>query len=201
MDDLIDRYIEIILPYQDVGISTDKDKYYELIAAGEDPAVQEEMGNLSGCALSVRGFWRLFGLRDPRIAGRYKPGMAVNWLVQIATERGGWFTPGDGRLPNPGDMVLVGGDKAKDGGVEHVYTVLDVSCDPVVIQSIDGGQVDTAGKQVIHKKQRMWDERDGAFWDVVTEGTDPGATAHGGRRVQGWACVYTVMAEFAKTVG
>jgi len=201
MDDLIDSYLELITPYHGVGVSTDKDRYFELIAAGEDPPLQEEMGKLSGCALSVRGFWRLFGLRDPRIIGRYKPGMAVNWLVQIAQERHGWYTPGDGKLPNPGDMVLVGGDKTRDGGVEHVYTVLEISCDPVIIQSIDGGQVDGAGKQIIQRKQRMWAKRDGGFWDVVTQGTDPGAAAHGGRRVQGWGCIYTIMAELQKTVG
>lgn len=194
MDELISRYLDLITPYDGIGVGTDKDKYYDLIAAGENAGTQQAMGTMSGCALSIRGFWRLFGLDDKRITGPYKPGMAVIWLQQIAQERKAWFHAAPDTLPGAGDMVLVGGDKGKDGGVEHVFTVLEMSTDPIVIQSIDGGQVDGAGKQIIKKKQRTWRLQNGGFWDVVFQGTDPGSAAAGGRRVQGWACVSKILA-------
>lgn len=193
MADLVDRYLELVTSYDGIGVGTDAERYYELIAANERPGLQRELGKLSGCALSIRGFWRLFGLDDPRITGPYRAGMAVTWLVAIAKERGAWTFADETCTPAIGSMVLIGGDKVRDGGVEHVYTTIDVSDDPRVIVSIDGGQVDAAGKQIIRKKQRSWVQRDGAVWDIVIHGTDPGSTARGGRRVQGWACIQTIL--------
>src|SRR6185503_11653096 len=131
----------------------------------------------SGCALVVRGFWRLFGVKDPRVGPPYKPGKVIEWLLGIAKARGAWVDAHPDKLPGVGDAVLVGGNPATDGGGEHVYTVLELRPNPLTIHSLDGGQLDESHNQSIRRKQRTWVARGGALWDVVSGGTDPGATA------------------------
>lgn len=186
MGTVIARFIDLISPYDGIGLSSDRQRYLDLIAPGEAPNVQDAMSCESGCALVVRGFWRLLGVKDHRLDAPYTTGKAVAWLVAIARERDAWVNANQDKLPGVGDMVLVGGDAQHDGGVEHVYTTIELRGDPVTVCSIDGGQVDEGHHQLIRRKERGWVVRDNAYWDVVRQGSDPGSSAQRGRRVKGW---------------
>jgi hypothetical protein len=186
MANVIPRFIDLISAYDGIGMTSDKLRYLDLIAAGESPDAQEMMCRGSGCALVVRGFWRLFGVNDRRLRAPYVPGKAVTWVVRIAKERGAWVDAHPDKLPGIGDMVLVGGNPWQDGGVEHVYITIELTPDPLTVYSMDGGQVDEERKQIICRRERNWIVRKGALWDVVISGTDPGATNQSGRRVRGW---------------
>jgi hypothetical protein len=192
MHDAIARFLDLVSPYDGIGARTDHERYLDLIAAGEAPAVKEAMGRESGCALVVRGFWRLFGIADRRLAAPYVPGKAVAWLVALARERSAWVDARPEALPGVGDSVLVGGDPAADGGVEHVFTVLELVPNPLTLRTLDGGQVDEAHDQIILRKERTWTVRGNGVWDLVSSGTDPGATAGRGRRVKGWVAFDTL---------
>lgn len=176
--------------YAGVNVSSSRGQYVDLLGPTESPAMQQYFcdPSTSGCALVIRGLWRKLGVIDRRVFPPYVFGKAISWLVGIARDRGAWYPSKLSSLPNPGDFVLVGGDKVKDGGVEHVFTVLTVTTDGTgaLITSIDGGQRDQYGNQAIQKKVRRWIVRGNSYWDVSSQGTDPGSNALGGRRVIGW---------------
>lgn len=188
-----ERLVALARSYAGVSVTDARQRYLDLVGPGEAPDMRAYMAlpKTSGCALTVRGFWRLLGLVHRRLAPPYVFGMAVTDCVQIGRNSSAYVSPPElDRLPEPGDMVLVGGDRLKDGGVEHVYTVIEVELvgREVHIVSIDGGQVDASGNQCIREKRRTWtrDTR-GAFWDQVEQGSDPGARAR--RRVMGFVNV------------
>lgn len=176
--------------YSGVSVSSDRARYVDLLGPGESKGMQDYFcaPATSGCALVVRGLWRKLGCSDKRVLPPYKFGTAISLLVGLARDRGAWCVSKPQNLPIAGDFVLVGGDKVKDGGVEHVFTVCSVDIDDkgILLTSVDGGQRDAKGQQAILAKTRRWVERGGAYWDVSSTGNDPGANAPGGRRVQGW---------------
>lgn len=159
-------------------------RYLDLVGPGETETMRAYMAlpKTSGCALVVRGLWRQLALFDLRLTPPYKIGLAVADVVSIARRNGAWVTDLSLR-PEPGDVILVGGDPKADGGVEHVATV--TACDGNALESVDGGQRDAAGNQCIATKVRTWEVRaDGSVWDRSRKGTDPGSGA--ARRVRGW---------------
>jgi len=184
--------------YHGTSVSSDKSRYVDLLGPNETKSMQNYFcdPNTSGCALTIRGLWRSIGVSDKRVNPNYVFGKAVTWLVQIARDRKAWVQASQNNFPQVGDFVLVGGDKTKDGGVEHVFTV--ISCEPdgnggATLTSIDGGQRDSKGQQAIFEKTRRWTWRNGAFWDVSAQGSDPGSNAPGGRRVIGWGDVEKIL--------
>jgi len=185
-----DDAVNLIKQYIGVSVSSDRAKYIELLGPGEAKAMQDYFCNpkTSGCALVVRGLWRLLGLDDKRVNPNYVFGKAIVWLVQIARSKKAWVICKKGLCPEIGDFVLIGGDKFKDGGVEHVYTVTSCAADEdgFILTSVDGGQKDKSGQQAIFERRRRWVLRNGSYWDVSSQGSDPGANAVGGRRVMGW---------------
>ena len=72
-------------------------------------------------------------------------------------------------------MVGVALDGPDAGTHGHVYTVITepvVGTDGVVtLESVDGGQVDDAGRQCIKRKVRTWHPRPGGGWDDVAPGS------------------------------
>lgn len=173
-----------------INVSNSRDRYVDLLGPAETVVMQKYFCDptTSGCALFIRGLWRKLGLVDRRVSPPYVFGKAIAWLVGIARDKKAWCSSSVGMFPKPGDFVLVGGDKVKDGGVEHVFVVLSVVPDGngVIITSVDGGQRDTRGNQAIYKKIRRWSVRGNSYWDVSSQGSDPGSNAPGGRRVMGW---------------
>jgi hypothetical protein len=193
-----DKVIEIIKQYSGVTVSSDKVRYVDLLGPDEAQAMQKYFCDpaTSGCALTIRGVWRKAGISDKRLNPNYVFGKAVSWLVQIARDRGAWISAKANILPQPGDFVLVGGDKVRDGGVEHVFTVISAESDDsggIILTSIDGGQRDGKGQQAIFEKTRRWTWRNGSYWDVSAQGSDPGSNAPGGRRVIGWGDIEKIL--------
>ena len=184
------RIIELAAQYVGVTVTDAKDRYVELLGPDETTVMRQYFCDpkTSGCALTIRGLWRKLGVNDARVRPNYVFGKAITWLVSIAKARNAWRPANLASLPNPGDFVLVGGDKIKDGGVEHVFIINSIVPDVMgaLITSIDGGQRDDKGNQAIFAKTRRWIVRGNAFWDVSSQGSDPGSNAQGGRRVIGW---------------
>lgn len=158
-----------------------RQRYLDLVAPGEPPERRGEMATMSGCALVARGVWRALGVDHVLLRAPYRTGRAMADLMCIAFEAGAAHA-GAERIPEPGDLVIVGGGE-DGGGPEHVYTVIDVGGDgdappgDVLLESIDGGQRDAGGHQCIQRRARRI--TDG--WDYA-HGTDPGGGS--GRRVR-----------------
>ena len=138
--------------------------YLELIASGETLARASQMSAESGCGLVIRGLWRAYGCVDKRLEPPYRDGRVISDLVAMAREAGAWRMGGLDQLA-AGDMVLL-------GGREHVLTVVYVAVG--AIHSIDGGQLDADGHQMIASRERKL---------VV----GPVGATLGGRQVMGWA--------------
>jgi hypothetical protein len=156
-------------------------RYLDLIAPGESDGKQSAMADESGCGLVVAGIWRALGVGSQLLNPPYKIGTGLSRLLQIGQAARAWVNYGPGKVPSPGDAVIVG-DNGK-GGVQHIYTVTSISTDDgVLIGSIDGGQRDSDRFQTILEKQRVWK----AGRDIVVQGNDPGASHAGGRVIVGW---------------
>jgi hypothetical protein len=161
--------------------------YLELIAPGETPSVASQMATMSGCGLVVAGIWRAMGLHHEELEAPYRLGTAISRLMSIALGLGAWRGYKLGRVPAPGDMVLVGGSA---GGVEHVYTVVQATPQPdgtVRLRSVDGGQRDALSFQTILAKERLW--KSGR--DYPTSASDPGGSGSAGRGIAGFIDVST----------
>lgn len=154
--------------------------YTELIAPIEPPALQAAMLKMSGCALTVAGIWRMVGVEHSLLSNPYKVGQAIARLITIAKDNNAWELFSKQARPGLGDSVLVGDNGA--GGTEHIYTIVEVHPETDSFTTVDGGQRDGQGFQLILKKTRTW--RSGR--DVVFHGTDPGGATVGGRRIVGW---------------
>ena len=76
-----------------------RQKYIELIAPGEQPAMQAEMATMSGCALVVAGIWRQLGVTSNDLDPPYRIGSAISRLIRIADKVGAWVPYAEGRLP------------------------------------------------------------------------------------------------------
>lgn len=133
--------------------------YLALIAPGETEAMQRDMLQMNGCALTVRGLWRMAGVNHPILQRPYRIGMAVSDVVQIGKDAGAWRTTGQ---PLPGDVFLI-------DNLEHVGTVVERPTE-TEIASIDGGQRDSFGHQLIRHRTRVF--VDGALFgnDGVNDG-------------------------------
>lgn len=198
MSGLREKIMAMAKSYDGVSVTSAKDRYVDLLGPDETKVMRTYFcdAQTSGCALTIRGLWRKMGCSDKRVSPPYVLGKAITWLVGIARDRDGWSASKVGTYPRPGDFVLVGGDKEKDGGVEHVFTVLSVEPQQdgsVVLSSVDGGQRDAHQQQAIFAKHRRWSVRGGAYWDVSSQGSDPGSNAPGGRRVIGWGDIEKIL--------
>ena len=127
-------------------------RYLGLVAPGEALDVQKDMGNMSGCGLVVAGIWRAVGVWEQKLYAPYVIGSAISRLFDIAEAHGAWVGWDASRRPSPGDMVHVGAGTPQ----EHVYTVLEVSADGSSLTTVDGGQKDSSGYQIILQKTRTW---------------------------------------------
>jgi len=102
----------------------------------------------------------VFALNVLRLCGiaihTWHLGEPIGALRAWAERCGCWQLPGDGLMPGPGDVLIIG----KDGGT-HVAVVVD--CDGALLHTIDGGQVcrrpgdhDGIGRQMIASRKREW---------------------------------------------
>lgn len=116
-----------------------------------DVATCRALASMSGCALTVRGLWHRAGCTHPILAARYRIGRAVSDVVQVGADARALRSPTT--PPEPGDVVIV-------QGPEHVLTVTSrVDLAITTVHSIDGGQRDQLGRQVILDRARRWQVR------------------------------------------
>ncbi len=140
----------LALAYDGVGVTHDRDGYLELVGPHESEAMRAAMLTMSGCALVVRGLWRMAGVRSPILDAPYLVGRAMSDVVEIAKGAGAWRTE---ELPGLGDAVVVGST-----GHEHVFTVTGApGPGETAVSSIDGGQRDEYGSQRIEARTRKWE--------------------------------------------
>jgi hypothetical protein len=179
-------FVALARSYAGCSVTTERDRYLDLVGPYESGAMREYMAapKTSGCALVVRGLWRIAGVKHARLAPPYHFGMAVADVDAIALS----FSARElyhGELaaewrPEPGDVVRVGGG-TDGGGFEHVYVTAERDGDELV--SIDGGQRDEHGNQCIREKRRIWTvDEHGAIWDRGFLASDPGGGSR--RRVR-----------------
>ena len=171
-----ERMSDLAKSYLGCGFASEKDRYLDLVmpTPPETEPMRTGMGHASGCALTVRGFWRILGLKHELLSKPYRIGMAVADVITIAKERGAWVpcpSVSDSNpivMPGVGDTVYIGG---ADGTYEHVFTVTGTN--GLMVYLIEGGRVDAHGAQIILGAQVSWRPASG-HWH------------HGTRRVNGW---------------
>ncbi len=141
------------------GAPETREAYLALIAPGESDAMQRDMLQMNGCALTVRGVWRDLGVNHAILNRPYRIGMAVADVAQIAKDANAWRRTGE---PLIGDVFLI-------DNLEHVGIVIDRPNASSII-SIDGGQRDAFGNQLIRRRSRVF--VDGALFgnDGVNDG-------------------------------
>lgn len=170
----------------------ERQRYFELVAPGEAPARATEIATMSGCALVCRGILRAF-IQHPILDAPYRTGRAMADLIGIAVEAGALHGPE--RVPEPGDLVVVGGG-ADGGGPEHVWIALTVDVEAydettATARGIDGGQRDGQGFQVIREREHLM----GAGHD---QAHDDGAPGGAPRKVRWVIDVEAVLDRFGR---
>src|SRR5689334_21785877 len=117
-DEIRSRALELVRSY--VGLNADpadpeaRIRYIDLIAPGEADAKQSALADESGCGLVVAGLWRALGVESPLLDPPYKTGSGMSRLLQIGQRANAWTAYARGKVPSPGDAVLVG-DNGKGG--------------------------------------------------------------------------------------
>jgi hypothetical protein len=126
------------------GAIENRDAYLALIGPNESDQMQRDMLQMNGCALTVRGLWRRVGVQHELLTRPYRIGMAVADVVQVAKDADAWRTVGE---PLVGDVFLI-------DNLEHVGTVVERPT-PSSIISVDGGQRDSLGNQLVRRRSRV----------------------------------------------
>lgn len=126
------------------GRPESRDEYLALIGPNESEMMQRDMLQMNGCALVVRGIWRRLGIQHELLMRPYRIGMAVADVVQIAKDADAWRRAGE---PLAGDMFLI-------DNLEHVGIVVERP-NPTTVISVDGGQRDGLGHQLIRRRSRV----------------------------------------------
>ncbi len=151
-----------------------RELYAEAVGPLEAERRRRELASLSGCGLVAREILRRAGVRHPAIDQPYRDRRAVSDLLEIARSAGAARRWSSKEPPLPGQILIVGG--VIPGEIEHVYTVVTTDAsyaeaDTILLSTIDGGQRDGAGWQVVERRDR----RITLGVDYVSAGTDPGA--------------------------
>lgn len=133
--------------------AADPGPYLDLIGPNDTDVMRTAMLGMSGCGLTVRGLWRRFGMSDPRLEAPYEPASVMTTIQGMAKEAGAW-RPGGSGIPElaVGDVVYV-------SQPDHVGTIIrvDRKGDAAVdVTTVDGGSLDSAGRQVVVKYDRTF---------------------------------------------
>lgn len=156
------------------GAGAPGDGYSLLISDGETARAARDMAKMSGCALTVRGIWRLAGLTDPRLLPPYEVGMAPRDILEMAHEAEAIAPPfsilEDGAPPHAGGAAPKEGDALYFHGPagEHFATFMaetsDVATGVVSWITVDGGERDAWHGETIQRKTRRLHHDAGKGW-------------------------------------
>jgi hypothetical protein len=128
-----------------------REAYLDLIATSAADRANArrcaELGEMSGCALVVRGIWGRVGIVHEILSSPYRGEHAVTDLEEIAKSVGALHGP-DHELA-PGNVVII------DGPV-HALTVVATKGENIIC-SIDGGQRDLRSFECIKHVERFHD--------------------------------------------
>lgn len=151
------RLVELALSYVGCGVTRDRERYLGLVCGpgDQDAQMRRALEGASGCALAVRGLWRLAGVDHAYLRDRYRIGHAMADIETIARDHGAWVRARDldDARPRPGDAVVLA---SPTGG--HAFTVIGVhdGADRLELESVDGGQRDERLAQYITRMSRWW---------------------------------------------
>ena len=86
MDEYQQRIVDIVNSYVGCSLSNRRDELAELICfPGDDPA--QDVLKKTNCAMFALAVWRKAGVQHELLAGPYKLGMAMAWVLQIARDK------------------------------------------------------------------------------------------------------------------
>lgn len=135
----VEKLVAIAKSYAPCNINTEKVRYLNLVGPNETTAMRMSMLSMSGCALTMRGFWRLAGVQHRILDTPYIIGHAIADILEIARYYNAWIhcEPTLAQLPTPGDVVFIGGN---GHGFEHVFMVVDTNPnDSLCFDIVQGG--------------------------------------------------------------
>lgn len=152
-----ERIVKAALSIDGLSAAPDKVEAFEGFLRGgvETAAMAHSMATdprSSTCGLVVRCLWRLAGVDMPELYRPYRPGFALAELEEFAKSVGAWRSGRDSVFQaKAGDAAFL----VEPGG-GHVFTLVEDSWIESPFHSVDGGQVDGAGHQLVLRKERYW---------------------------------------------
>ncbi len=128
--------------------ANEKTSYTQLVSSSATSVpVKTAMLQMSGCALTVLGLYRMLGLQNIVLQRPYKIGMAVADVIKIAKDNMAWEP-----APFRDDYVFAKGDTVIIGTPEHVYTIVsepEVADGQFKFKALNGGRKTQDGTQLI----------------------------------------------------
>jgi hypothetical protein len=134
------RVVDTVREYVGCSLLYRRDELAALICfPGDDP--RQEVQIKTNCAMFTLGVWRVCGVQHPLLKGKYKSGMAVAWVLQIASDLDAL------RHAKPGDILPPGASlhyATKGKNNDHVEFCLSAPDARGNIQHAGGGRTNNA---------------------------------------------------------
>ena len=143
MSEASEEFLALAQGYVGCGFASDAERFMALIATGETEALARAMCAMSTCGLFVRGLLLESGATDQRVVAPYQDGKVMSDIAAMAREAGALLS--DLCSAEPGDLIML-------SNPEHLF-VLE-SLDGSTLNSIQGGEKDASGVQIIARVQR-----------------------------------------------
>lgn len=127
-----------------LGYGHDRPHFLEAIAPleVEGNVLQDEMGHMWCCALTVMGFWRLCLVRHILLVTRYTNTQAMIWVGNIGDSFQATRFPDGHSTPKLGDTVMV------NSGSHVIAAVVAINSDGTV-DIVEGGHKDSGGMCIV----------------------------------------------------
>ena len=106
---------------------------------GDDP--HQDVQIKTNCAMFALGIWRVCGVQHPLLKGKYKSGMAMAWVLQIASDLEALRRTQSGDIPPPGALMHYSTPGKNNDHVEFCLSAPDAQGQ---IQHAGGGRTNNA---------------------------------------------------------
>lgn len=95
--------VTLVRSFVGCSLENRREDLADLVAfPGDNPAIDVRIK--TNCGMFVLGIWRRLGCRHPLLMGKYRGGMAIAWVLRIATDARALHLPHTG-TPSSGDVV------------------------------------------------------------------------------------------------